>query len=99
MAEAHDEVDMKVGSLFLFHIGGMALLTLLINAPLCAPLLYVLGITKESEIDELVTENLAELIDGKTSGGRTSPDVAAMVPELGHESQEKEDKPLLEAGM
>jgi rubrerythrin len=96
MAEANEEVDKKVGSLFLFHIGGMALLTLVINAPLCAPLLRLLGVTKDNEIDELVTENMEALIDEKTSKGRQSPDVAAMVPPLGHDqSRDSEEKPIL----
>merc|ERR1711871_464349 len=75
MAEKHEKVEKKIGSLFLFHIGGMALLTLLINAPLCAPLLNALGLVKGQKIDELVTENLADMMD---SIGDTQDGVAAL---------------------
>jgi hypothetical protein len=93
MAEAHAQVELKTGSLFLFHIGGMALLTLLINAPLCAPLLSVLGIVKENKVDELVNENFADMIDEMTSD--SADGVAEMVPKLAHQHS-SETESLLE---
>jgi len=46
----------------MFHIGGIAMLTIVINATLCAPLLKSLGLTKPPHIDHMTAEHLEKLV-------------------------------------
>jgi len=59
------DIDLKhnetIGSHFMFHIGGMALLTILINGTLAGPLLRKLGLTDTPVVEERVVRHLQEV--------------------------------------
>mmetsp|Transcript_95859 Transcript_95859/g.280191 ORF Transcript_95859/g.280191 Transcript_95859/m.280191 type:complete len:891 (-) Transcript_95859:58-2730(-) len=57
------KADPKVGSLVMFHVGGMAMLTILVNATLCGPLLSKLGFTKTEDIEEKCIEHFERVTD------------------------------------
>ena len=52
-SKAKGNLDKAIGSEFLFHIGGMAMMTIMINATLCGPLLKALGLTKTGPLSIL----------------------------------------------
>jgi len=56
-------MNSKVGSRIMFHVGGMAMLTILVNATLCAPLLRKLGITKTEDIEEKCIAHFEQMTD------------------------------------
>ena len=53
----------RTGSLVLFHIGGVALLTLVINATTAEPLLRKLGMTAIPEAKEMLLANVRERLE------------------------------------
>jgi hypothetical protein len=90
MAGMVDEVPggQQTGSRFMFHIGGIAMLTLMINATLVAPLLRRLGLTKDGEMEMAVVANLKDEINVKVNKSlkkqsdyqNIKDDVARLVP-------------------
>merc|ERR1719478_1435733 len=52
-------IDKKTGSLVMFHVGGVAALTFVVNATTCASLLRQLGLTKRSAMHEQVLDQLS----------------------------------------
>jgi len=57
------DVSSKIGSRIMFHVGGMALLTIIVNATLSAPLLRVLGFTKTPEVEAKCIEHFERQAD------------------------------------
>merc|ERR1719469_99129 len=47
MVDAEPGISKRDGSLIMFHVGGMAALTMIVNATSTAPLLKKLGLTKD----------------------------------------------------
>jgi NhaP-type Na+/H+ or K+/H+ antiporter len=74
-----EEIPSKDRARFVFHIGGMAMLTTLINAPLAMPLLQYLGMTGVSRNENLANIHAEEysINDVKTYYQRVKRDVDA----------------------
>jgi NhaP-type Na+/H+ or K+/H+ antiporter len=61
-----DELDEKVRHLSLFHMAGIAVLTLVINAPTTGPLLKGLGLADTSKVQETVIQEVLFKISQET---------------------------------
>lgn len=61
-----DKLDEKVRNLSLFHMSGIAVLTLVINAPTTGPLLKKLGLAKTSKVQETVIREVLIKISKET---------------------------------
>lgn len=87
----------QMGTRVMFHVGGIAALTFIINATTAAPLLRLLGLTKNSQMKERMLKQLSESVtnaatelfdqevDNKTDlrfDGANPEIVRAMVPSL-----------------
>jgi len=61
----HPAISTQMGSRIIFHVGGMAMLTMFINATTCGPLLAYLGMTAEEEAEKMkqarIRQHLKEL--------------------------------------
>lgn len=92
-------VDNKISSQIMFHVGGIAMLTICINATTCGPLLRYLDLTKTPEIEEQTRAHFERLTHehGKTCFdeivlkkddarfvGANVETVEALVPHLAH---------------
>jgi hypothetical protein len=66
IVDAEEEINKRDGTRVLFLVGGIAALTLLINATLTEKLLVHLGLTREPEERRRLTEHLHEKIAQKT---------------------------------
>jgi NhaP-type Na+/H+ or K+/H+ antiporter len=62
------KVDKRIGSQVMFHVGGMALLTICINGTTTPWLLRRLGLTKAPEVEEQVTKHLHKLTGEHVKG-------------------------------
>lgn len=67
MVDMHPAVNEHIGSQFMFHIGGIAMLTLVINATLAGPLLRYLGFTDTPLIEEHTIEHLQQWTKKETN--------------------------------
>jgi len=56
-------ISQEIGSHIIFHVGGIAMLTIVINSTLCGPLLRALGMTKAPEIEDQTMAHLAKVTD------------------------------------
>mmetsp|Transcript_126359 Transcript_126359/g.252510 ORF Transcript_126359/g.252510 Transcript_126359/m.252510 type:complete len:876 (-) Transcript_126359:73-2700(-) len=61
----NDAENKRTGAKILFHVGGMAMLTVGINAPLTAPLLKWLGLTRPPLLEDEVTTHFEKELDKK----------------------------------
>jgi len=61
------EMHAIVGTKFLFHIGGIAMMTISINSTLAPILLQNLGLTRPEELEERITEVFEERLQEKAS--------------------------------
>merc|ERR1712060_901199 len=59
------EISGKAGTCFLFHIGGVAMLTISINASLAPVLLRKLGLTSPEKLEERVTVFFEKKVQGQ----------------------------------
>jgi NhaP-type Na+/H+ or K+/H+ antiporter len=55
-------VSKEIGSKVLFHVGGIAMMTIILNATTCAPLLRYMGLTKTPEVEEQTSSHLEQEI-------------------------------------
>lgn len=62
VVDEEPNISAQIGSHFMFHIGGIAMLTIVINATLSAPLLRALGLTRPPEVDERLIAHMEELV-------------------------------------
>lgn len=56
-------VSQEIGSHIIFHVGGIAMLTIIINSTSCGPLLRALDMTKTPEIEDQTLAHLAKVSD------------------------------------
>jgi len=73
MMDNHKDIDHFVGSRVIFHVGGMAMLTMFVNATTCGPLLAFLGMTAEEEAEEMKQLRIKKHM--KDLGARTIADM------------------------
>mmetsp|Transcript_2828 Transcript_2828/g.6619 ORF Transcript_2828/g.6619 Transcript_2828/m.6619 type:complete len:881 (-) Transcript_2828:125-2767(-) len=56
-------VSHEIGSHVIFHVGGIAMMTIVVNSTSCGPLLHWLEMTKAPEIEDHTTLHLAKVTD------------------------------------
>mmetsp|Transcript_34381 Transcript_34381/g.106750 ORF Transcript_34381/g.106750 Transcript_34381/m.106750 type:complete len:880 (-) Transcript_34381:66-2705(-) len=59
-------ISHEIGSHIIFHVGGIAMLTICINSTTCGPLLKMLEMTKAPEIEDQTMAHLAKVADEHT---------------------------------
>mmetsp|Transcript_36294 Transcript_36294/g.82011 ORF Transcript_36294/g.82011 Transcript_36294/m.82011 type:complete len:369 (+) Transcript_36294:30-1136(+) len=96
VVDEDDNVDQRIGSHFMFHIGGVAMLTILINAVLCAPLLRLLGLTQPDLVEEHIAAHFSDKVRQHALEGMEAVK-EELLGGLGSESERHEVETLLGA--
>jgi len=106
IVDTEPAIAKQVGSRMIFHVGGIAMLTIMVNSIMSAPLLRKLELTKAPEVEEQSLEHLARLTDERSWAaldniiksddprfkGADKGVVEAMVPKLAHHFELPEGK-------